>query len=54
MQILLCVMLAVFIFCQTMFPLVKEQPSMYRIIQLTEHYFKGEVMLMILMTKIDN
>lgn len=45
MQSLLCVMLSVFILCQTMSPSVKEQPFMYLILLLTEHYSKGEVML---------
>ena len=43
MQSLLCVMLPVFIVCQTMFPSVKEQRFMYLILLLTEHYSKGEV-----------
>ena len=45
MQSLLCVMPATFIFCQTMFPSVKEQPFMYLILLLTEHYAKGEHVL---------
>lgn len=55
MQSLLCVMPAMFMLCQTMFPSVKEQPFMYLTTQLTEHYSKGVVLLhvILLTTKLE-
>lgn len=43
MQSLFYVMLVMFILCQIMFYLVKEQLFMYFIIQFIEYYFKGVV-----------